>query len=279
MDFLFFNGRLGCLIISLLHVANSDFQYLSFDFHFFLIYFGSKQAFTFSHLTLTFSFLFWQVENFKSFSFNIVPFHCNFLPVILARRNFYFLAFHFYFFFLTGGKLSLSPLTYFGRRQTFTFSHLTLCNFTFTFCQLFLQEAIFTFSHFFLIFFVDRWQGFTFSSHLFWQVANESDAIVLKFGLTLQQIMDVVSFTLFFHHDCHEYCHQSNRNYHHQLGQYHYFTLRWIDHTDDESISFLCLKATINWIKLSAVDKIDEAAPLSYGCNLFPLWDLYPAWS
>ena len=121
MDFLFFNGRLGCLIISLLHVANSDFQYLSFDFHFFLIYFGSKQAFTFSHLTLTFSFLFWQVENFKSFSFNIVPFHCNFLPVILARRNFYFLAFHFYFFFwqvasfhfllsliLAGGKLSLS---------------------------------------------------------------------------------------------------------------------------------------------------------------------------
>ena len=29
------------------------------------------------------------------------------------------------------------------------------------------------------------------------QVANESDAIVLKFGLTLQQIMDVVSLHLF----------------------------------------------------------------------------------
>ena len=29
------------------------------------------------------------------------------------------------------------------------------------------------------------------------QVANESDAIVLKFGLTLQQIMDVVSLLLF----------------------------------------------------------------------------------
>ena len=26
-------------------------------------------------------------------------------------------------------------------------------------------------------------------------VANESDAVVLKFGLTLQQIMDVVSYT------------------------------------------------------------------------------------
>ena len=29
-------------------------------------------------------------------------------------------------------------------------------------------------------------------------VANESDAVVLKFGLTLQQIMDVVSQTLIF---------------------------------------------------------------------------------
>ena len=35
------------------------------------------------------------------------------------------------------------------------------------------------------------------------QVANESDAIVLKFGLTLQQIMDVVSLLLFInnHYD------------------------------------------------------------------------------
>ena len=39
---------------------------------------------------------------------------------------------------------------------------------------------------------------------------------------------------------------------------------------DDEGISFLCLKATINWIKLPAVDKIDEAALLSYGCNYLP---------
>ena len=29
-------------------------------------------------------------------------------------------------------------------------------------------------------------------------VANESDAVVLKFGLTLQQIMDVVSQSLIF---------------------------------------------------------------------------------
>ena len=35
------------------------------------------------------------------------------------------------------------------------------------------------------------------SSSFSLQVANESDAIVLKFGLTLQQIMDVVSLLLF----------------------------------------------------------------------------------
>ena len=46
---------------------------------------------------------------------------------------------------------------------------------------------------------LDIWY-FHFQFGLLLQVANESDAIVLKFGLTLQQIMDVVSLFLSLNH-------------------------------------------------------------------------------
>ena len=160
-----------------------------------------QQRLIFSHFTFTFSHI------------HILTFFSLFGQV----ANFPFLSFHFYIFFLSGSKLSLSLISRF--------------------------------------------------LYLFCQVANESDAIVLKFGLTLQQIMDVVSPVI--------------------MNVMNIITTvivviiitSWDNITslsqvglpsDDESISFLCLKATINWIKLPAVDKIDVAALLSCGCNYLP---------
>ena len=91
-----------------------------------------------------------------------------------------------------------------------------------------------------LVFFV------TYDLHVFLQVANESDAIVLKFGLTLQQIMDVVSLSLSLSLSC--------------------ITLQQIMDVFSQCLPLggflLFALAGINCIKMPAVDKIDEAALL-----------------